>query len=60
MKSQELIVLALLAFFCRNVSGDYYTSVIGLFDLLEVEMEAITCLEKYMEETEAISRQVNQ
>uniref|UniRef100_A0A0K8UD16 Prolyl 4-hydroxylase subunit alpha-2 n=1 Tax=Bactrocera latifrons TaxID=174628 RepID=A0A0K8UD16_BACLA len=60
MKPQQFIVLALLTFLSRNVSGDYYTSVISLFDLLELEMKAITYLEAYMEKMEAISRQVNE
>ncbi|XP_050340282.1 prolyl 4-hydroxylase subunit alpha-2-like [Bactrocera neohumeralis] len=60
MKPQQFIVLALLTVFSCNVSGDYYTSVISLFDLLELEMKAITYLEAYMEKMEAISRQVNE
>ncbi|XP_011192271.3 prolyl 4-hydroxylase subunit alpha-2 [Zeugodacus cucurbitae] len=60
MKSQQFIVLALLTVCSRYVSGDYYTSIVGLYDLLEVEIKAIEFLEKYMEDMEAISRQVNE
>lgn len=60
MKPQQFIILAVLTFFSRNVKADYYTSVISLSDLLELERKAITYLETYMEKTEAISRQVNE
>ncbi|XP_053950575.1 prolyl 4-hydroxylase subunit alpha-2 [Anastrepha ludens] len=59
MKSIHLIILGLLALLSHNSKGDYYTSIASLFDLLDVETRAIAYVEKYMEEMEEISRQVN-